>query len=352
MTNYRRVVVRLSLALFLMASAILAYGWQAGTSAFFTAHAASQTYASCSTCTGTFYGGTSATMDAVIAQVWPQTSANACGIENAIAMVNYDDLYSGSSRKFTTSANQGYVAGDNNRYLSNASQWGAAKPYNQWGGYTNIAPDYGTDPRSIAFMMWFYSLSNRYFHDHIYRWQFAHSTQPSFTTQAMEATTGFVQALQAFQEPVSVTINGGLHSVVVSGAWSSNDPSQNYPAGIQGVVYRDPEGNNDPNSPYYSRQEVDINTWIGGNYGVNQGNPWGGTPYSLWSFYYGDKYSRGGGGNTADPEPTVGPYIPGSGQVHWYHGFTWIQRDNIYSGNQWNPDWAINDVSVTVMTTP
>ena len=56
MASYWRLVARLSLALFLMASAILAYGWQAGSSAFFTAHAASQTYASCSTCTGTFYG--------------------------------------------------------------------------------------------------------------------------------------------------------------------------------------------------------------------------------------------------------------------------------------------------------
>lgn len=79
----------------------------------------------------------------------------------------------------------------------------------------------------------------------------------------------------------------------------------------------------------------------------------------MWSVWYGDKYGPpdylppGNGQNTNDPEPTVGPYVPGQRyQTHWYGNFDWIQIDQISGYNPWtnqndawNPDYAINAVS-------
>lgn len=270
---------------------------------------------------------------AIRSGVWPQDNANGCGVENAIALVNYDDLNSGDQNfPLNNSGSQDQLESANQ--TSGQSQWGHAVPTNHWGGITNIAPDYGTDPRSIAYMMWQNSLNNRFFHDYIYRWQFAHNPrnpQPAFSTQVQEATTGVARALEAWTEPVSVTVNGGLHSVVVSGLWSSNDPATNYPAAIQGLVYRDPEGDS-----VTSRVEIDYSTWLNGNFA----SPFG--LYSLWSLYYGDRYTVNDRLNGFDPEPSVGSYVPNvnSYKEHWEGGFTWIQRDFNFHNGQYLPDWS------------
>lgn len=268
-----------------------------------------------------------------IDNTWPQDNANGCGVENAIALVNYDDVNNGQNLTFNSLSSQDSLEAANQ--TSGQSQWGHATPTNHWGGITNIAPDYGTDPRSIAYMTWNYSLNNRFFHDYIYRWQFYYnprSPAPPFALQVQEATTGVARALEEWGEPVSVTINGGLHSVVVGGIWSGNDPATNYPADIQGLVYRDPEG-----GASIDRVELNYSYWLSGYktvFGV----------YSLWSLYYGDVSTPGDGQNFKDPEPTVGPYIPDSfyqaHPEHWYDGFTWIQRDDNYSNGQYSPDWS------------
>lgn len=337
----QRLALRVALALFAISGSLLASSWLGGplSMAIPTAHA------SCTDCTGTWYGALSNYMNWSIDNgIWPQNTENACGVENAIALVNYDDLNNGQSVTFPDSSSQTNVEHANQ--TSGASQWGHATPTNQWAGITNIAPDLGTDPRSIAYMTWNYSLNNRFFHDYIYRSLFDGTIALATFQQsdiALRATTLMARALEQYTEPVSATINGGAHSVVVSGVWSSNDPQANFWGGIQGIVYRDPEGD----AFNTSRQEINYSTWAQGGY-------WSfNTTYSLWSLDYGDKNSLHDYANTFDPEPTVGPYTPGpNGSYHWYNGLTWIQRDNNYTNGQWSPDWSYDSVNGQKMTNP
>lgn len=284
--------------------------------------------------------------------IWAQApGSNACGVESAIAVANYDSLNKGQPQPFTNSSAQYTVENNNKTQTSGESQWGY--DYNSWAGYTNIAADFGTDPRSVAYMQWNYTINNTFYHDYLYRaelegggpfyqdWLASH-----FSAQQIDATTKLAVALEAYSELVSVPINGGLHIVVVSGLWSGNDPATNFPAQIQGLVYRDPEGDLDPNQ--LARQEINYSYWANGYYS-NQF-----CVYSLWSLYYGDRYSVGDHLNSSDPEPNVGPYTPSQygDPYHWYQGWNWIRLDNNYSNGQWSPDWAYNSISGAQMTTP
>jgi hypothetical protein len=287
----------------------------------------------------TFYGANTTLMNRAIGSIWPQYTGAYCGIAAVEAQVNYDDEVRGVSMYFGGRSVQSRVAAANQRY--GQSRWGHATPTNPYGGITNIAPDFGTDPRSIAYMAYQFSLKRAYFHDYIYRWQFWNRTAPSFYAQVEQATTSLGRALEAWHEPVNVVINGGLHSVLVMGIYAYNDPATHYPAAIASVFYRDPEA-----WPSVSRFQVDFSTWAGGHFST----PYG--VYSLWSLYYGDRYTRGDGKNWYDPEPTVGPYRPNSAHpVHWYRGFTWIQRDNHYASGTYSPDFSYTSTGV-LMTAP
>jgi hypothetical protein len=319
MTYAQRVALRVCVLLLVVAGALLAMVWHGG-AGLAPAAAGNQTAV-------TFYGADTTKTVNAIKYIWPQAGPT-CGIESTEAAVNYNDEVRGLGMRFRSTADQKAVA--KNNQTSGASQWGYPKPINAYGGVTNISRDLGTDPRSIAYMEWNYTPSNTYYHDYIYRWQFANSSAPSFYSQVLQATTSMAQGLATWHEPLVAQINGGLHSVLVTGVYSYNDPRNYYPAQITSVVYRDPMA-------YYtvSRFEVSIGTWAGGHYST----PYG--VYSLWSLYYGDRYSVGDSKNTSDPEPAVGIYVPTSSHpIHWYRGFTWIQRDNNWAKETWNPDWA------------
>jgi hypothetical protein len=326
----QRLAFRLSLALLMLAAALMfSLGNQP------RVLAADSTYAA----TPIFYGADTARMNASIAAVWPQYAGPYCGIATAIAAVNYNDLVHGVAMRFTSRSAQTTVAAANQ--TKGASRWGYATPVNKYAGKTNIAPDFGADPRSIAYMTYEYTPLNNFFHNYIYRWQFANSAPPAFSTQARQATTNVARALKSWHEPVNVSINGGAHSVLVSGMYSYNDPALYYPAQIASVVFRDPMF-----APSVSRFQVDISTWTNGGLSTPAG------VYSLWSLYYGDRYARGDGRNTYDPEPTVGIYKPTSAQpVHWYKGFAWIQRDNHYANGTYSPDYAYSSQGA-LLTSP
>lgn len=327
MTPRQRIAIRIAFALIAISGGLLAI-----------ALTHTNTEASCSTCNGTYYGVNESLMNKAIGgTIWPQTLSNACAVADVVGLVNYDYLKAGRSLRFPNGAYQTTVESYNQ--TSGASQWGYAQPTNQVGGITNIAPDFGNDPRSAANDVQHFNVSGTSVHNYIYRWQFAHRIQPSFSQQAQEATTLVVRELENWQEPTIVFINGGLHSVLVTGAWSSNDPDTHFPANIQGLVYRDSEGNSST-----SRQEIPLSTWIGGHYANQFG------VYSLWSLYYGDRTRIGDMRNTLDPEPTVGPYKPTARfPHHWYLGFTWVEHDHDFANSA---DWALNAYSIRVMLTP
>ncbi len=93
-----------------------------------------------------------------------------------------------------------------------------------------------------------------------------------------------------------------------------------------------------------SRFEVDDDAWT--NHGAN----WGAGYYTLWSRYYGQNVDHSV--NTDDPEPTVGIYRPDTKYPdHWYHGFSWIRRDNNTANGLGSPDWAFTDLGKE-LTTP
>lgn len=287
----------------------------------------------------TFYGGDTTRTNNAIASIWPQYSGPYCGIVAAEAAVNYDDEVHGVGMYFGGRGAQAGVASANQR--SGASRWGYATPTNAYAGITNISPDIGTDPRSIAYMVYTYTPDNVFYHDYIYRWQFANSTQPSFFTQVQQATTNMARALETWHEPVIAQINGGLHSVLVTGVYAYTDPATTYPAQIASVVYRDPMA-----WPSVSRFEVSFSTWAGGGFST----PYG--VYSLWSLYYGDRYTRGDHRTSSDPEPSVGIYRPTTTHpVHWFGGFTWVQRDSHYTNGTYSPDFAYTSTG-SLMTAP
>lgn len=300
---------------------------------------------------GTYYGTNESWVTSSVAATFPQTLSTACTVADAAAFTNYTYLMNGHPLRFTSTQSQADIESDNQRW--GASQWGNATPINAVAGITNIAPDFGNDPRSAAYMSETYNLSNVVVHNYLYRWQFAHTTQPAYSTQVLEATTLLARALQITQAPVIATINGGLHAVLVTGVYSTTSPATNFPANITGLVYRDPEGNVNN-----SRIEVSISAWTGGHFST----PWG--VYSMWSLYYGDRSAVGDKRNTSDPEPTVGIYTPtATSPVHWYLGFDWVQVDipyripmvqpgNPYLSQRRNPDLAFDAVKNAIMISP
>ena len=156
----QRIAWRVALVAFAIAGALLASGYAA-----YAAPASSPAPATVSALTLNFYGGDSARTNNAIASVWPQYNGAYCGVETAIAMVNYDDAVHGVGMRFAGRGAQSSVASANQR--SGASRWGYATPTNPYGGITDIAPDFGTDPRSIAYMAYNYTPNNTFYHDYI-----------------------------------------------------------------------------------------------------------------------------------------------------------------------------------------
>jgi hypothetical protein len=142
-----------------------------------------------------------------------------------------------------------------------------------------------------------------------------------------------------FTEPIAVIINGGEHSVLVTGGWMNESITTHYPAGVLGVVIRDPEF-----AGAFSRFEVDGDQWT--NHGGNFGQGY----YTLWARPYGATLTNAP--NHDDPEPSVGIYTPDANHPqHWWQGFTWIRRDNQSTTSVASPDWAFTDLG-TLLTAP
>ena len=284
---------------------------------------------------GAYYGASDSWLNAGAAE-WPQKNSNWCAVATVELVANYTWQMQANSSGNTpfTSGGQQRIANDMNASYS-VSQWGTPS----WNGIgpgfkADIARDFGTDPRSIAWAIAYESTTGQYLislqHPHSTKIKIANPPVPAFLfhtiiyhqSNAAQATAGMARSLETYQQPLSVTIAHGLHSVVVSGVYATNDPVQNYPnTNVDAVNVWDP-GVGSKWGGYQSSREV---TWDNYTFNTNT-NAWGSTYNS---------------NNNYDPDPAVGIYIPSSSYPH--HWITYrvdIEPDpDVYL----LPDYALDE---------
>jgi hypothetical protein len=207
---------------------------------------------------------------------------------------------------------QQQIAADLNSAAS-VSQWGIPS-YNGVGpGFAaDIARDFGADPRSIAWGIWYESLAGRLARLHQPGKLSPRIAQLSYTYHnviyhqpANLAVAGLARTLTRFEQPLIVTTAHGLHTVVVAGVWAMSNPMSGYPADVNAVNVWDP-GVGAPGGGYQSARRV---TWA--NYTFNTNTTAWGSVYSANHQSYGD----------LDPDPAVGIYVPTSQYPNHWIGF-------------------------------
>jgi hypothetical protein len=264
---------------------------------------------------GSFYGANDAWVAAAAAE-WPQRDSNWCGVATVELVANYTyQMAAGQSYSPFQGGGQQRIANDMNSAAA-ISQWGTPSGNGIGPGFkADIARDFGTDPRSIAWAILYESTAGTGLHLHHPGYLPPKWATSAFTFHNViyhgdvtHAMAGMARTLERFQQPLSVTTAHGLHSDVVSGVYATNDPIAAYPANVDAVDAWDP-GVGSPNGGYQSAREV-----IWDNYTFN-------TNRSMW----GSTYSANG---SDDPDPAVGIYVPaGSYPAHWIGYRTDIEPD-------------------------
>jgi hypothetical protein len=265
---------------------------------------------------GNFYGANEAYVAAGTVD-WPQANNNWCAIASIELVANYTYQMQGDQSTFPFHAGgQQQIAADMNSAAS-VSQWGTPS----WNGVgpgfaADISRDFGTDPRSIAWGIWYESLAGKLaglyqpgqlspriaqlgytYHNVIYH---------QGGNQANFAIAGVARTLVRFGQPIIMTTAHGLHTVVVSGMWASTDPVAGYPADVNAVDVWDP-GVGSTGGGYQSALFV---TWANYSF-ITAPNGWGPLYSANNQAPYGD----------LDPDPSVGPYVPNSQYPHHWIGF-------------------------------
>ncbi|GEM_PF-879649 len=271
---FKRRPVRISLIVILLVSV-------AGALAIYVLPA----HAGTKTAQATLYGPDNAkVLAAVQAAQWPQQKNNWCGVATiaAIAQFRGQAISQQNVADYLNSAAAVSIWGTPG---SSPTAWGPAFK-------ADIARDVGTDPRSLATGL---SAEGQ-----------GHYHQLVALNGSYDATLHLVADLVRTQEPISVIVYHGLHSVLVSGVEATGDPVTN-PGSITGLEVWDP-GYGIPNGNIQNAQEVlvPLNTWLTNQY-------YWGSPYSANYF----------GSIAADPDPSVGtPYTYDPTQSD--NGHLWI----------------------------
>ncbi len=260
---------------------------------------------------GSSYGANHNRMQAAAdAAVWPQQGSQWCGVATIAAIARYQG---------STTATQKGVASFLNSDAA-VSVWGTPSPAaGYWGpGFrADISRDFGTDPRSITVgLVW---ATHGWYH------------QFSLAADRHDASIRLARDLERSKQPISVFVDHGLHSVVVSAVFSTTDPLVN-PSGITGFEVWDPAWDI-PNTGIQPNEfeDVPLNTWLGST------NYWGQT-YNINAI----------NGYTYDPNPAVGPYTynpsqAGHAATLWSGHYVYIRPDpiNVLSARA-SADWAFN----------
>jgi hypothetical protein len=283
---------------------------------------------------GAYYGVPDSWVAAATSD-WPQSTPWWCAVANIEALANYAwEVRNGYGNYPFHAGGQFTVANDMNSSAA-LSRWGSPA------GSTfkaNISYDSGVDPRGIAWGT-FYESPSRYqlvagaapatqpgapppprrpkqsgfaYHNVIYHYSVAQNDL---------AVAGFARTLILFHQPVSVTINHGFHSDVVSGVYALSDPVAGFPANVDAVVAWDPAVGQSTGGYQATREAL----WD--YYSFN-------TTYYIWGSLY-------NGNNGADPDPAVGMYRPNSTYpTHWINTLVTIEPDSHYYVS---PDFAYDE---------
>ena len=256
----------------------------------------------------TLYGPSNSVVTAAVnAAAWPQQQSNWCGIATIAAIAQF----------------RGHAVSQQNvvTYLNSAaglSEWGTpSKVPNEGPGFQgDIARDLGSDPRSLAASLTAEGGGT----DHVLvdlrgNW---------------DATLHLVADLLRSNEPISVIVYHGFHSVLVSGVVATGNPVTN-PSSITGLEVWDPGvgvsgGNIQPDREDF----VPLSTWLNSQY------------------YWGSPYAANYLGSLAeDPDPAVGPYTyaPSQGENGhlWIGHYVYMRPDassDAFTGV--SPDWEIS----------
>jgi hypothetical protein len=259
----------------------------------------------------TRYGTDAARMQAAVqAAGWPQKDGIWCGIADIAAIVDY--------RTPSFPIDQ-FVVVTHLNSPALQSAWGT--PDHNWniawgpGFLADISRDGGTDPRSMAAGLT--ALAGGGYHQLVDY----HS--------AYTATAHLVADLVRTREPITVFVNAGSHSVLVSAVFAYGDPTNlNNVASLE--VYDSGAGLG-VGVQHYQVEQVSLNGWI-----------W-------WWAYLGATYRDNvlDGRHALDPDPSVGPYTfdPSQGRnVHlWISHYVYIHPDSTADASYIvSPDWAFN----------
>ena len=241
---------------------------------------------------------------------WPQQGSNWCGIATVAAIADYIAPQAQVSQQGVT-----YTLNDPN----NASEW-SYPTKSGWGPYvpTDIARDFGTDPRSLAEGL---TLATGIQYHVIVD-----------THGAWDTTIHIVDDLLTTRKPISVFVDNGQHSVVVSGVDATGNPLTN-PGSITAIHVWDPGGGvNGIGIQPHMEQAVPIKTWLSGIIS------WSGSNYFKYP-YAANNYQ----GVPLDPDPAVGPYAyqPSKYNHMWIGSYVYLSTVAQAATASLNADWEL-----------
>ncbi len=249
-------------------------------------------------------------LSAVNAAQWPQQESNWCGIATVAAIIKFQHPQSADTQAKVSAFLDTSAA---------VSEWG--EPPHSSGyygpGYTaDISGDFGTDPRALAEGI--ASQTTQSYHQYIDE------------INSSDATLRLVRDVVRSQQPISVFVDHGQHSVLVSEVLATANPITNLSNVVELQVW-DP-GYGFPGTQIQNAQKVDVslNTWL------TNSNYWG-LPYQ----------GNVNGGRPYDPNPAIGPYAnnPSAGEnlSLWINHYVYIRPDAAGAPSATvNADWAFD----------
>lgn len=271
--------------------------------------------------------GSATTLDvaaAATAAGWPQTYSNWCGIATVALVANY--LGNSISQQSI------YYALN---LQSSESIWGYPGPSSSYYGpyvAADISGDFGTDPRSLAEGMTL--ATGRLYHVKV------------DTSGAWDTTIHIVRDMLISRQPISVFVDHGMHSVIVSGVdvkAPGDDPIAN-PSSITAIHVWDPGGGiNAVGIQSTMKAIVPLSTWLSGTIA------WSGSVYLKYP-YAANIYN----GRALDPDPAVGPYAYVSTQVNhlWIGHNVYISPLASADSANLSPDWELNQYGTLIAGLP